>query len=84
MSSVDIDFEFVQTHRIKKYIYFFCNMILHTSITLVITLFDESGRQIHSIQKQIEGEEYELWGLDDSYLEKIVDIEIKKLQLFQK
>jgi len=80
MSSSDIDFDFVQTHRIKRYNVFFCNLVLHTSITLIINLFDEIGNQVHSIQKQIEGEEYELWGLDDSYLEKIIDIELQKIK----
>tara|TARA_R110000772_G_scaffold119225_1_gene225203 strand:- start:193 stop:477 length:285 start_codon:yes stop_codon:yes gene_type:complete len=79
-SSFDIDFEFCKIQRIKKYNVFFCNLILHTSITLIITLFDESGRQIHSIQKLIEGEEYEAWGLDDFYLDEIVRAELDKIK----
>ena len=78
MPVVDIDGVFTQTFPIKKYNFLLCNLELHKSITLIIYLLDADGNQVHTIQKKIEGEEYDAWGLDDSYLEGLVDKIVKE------
>ena len=45
----------------------------------MIFLTDASNNEVHTIQKQIEGEEYDAWGTDDSYLDKIAEEEVKGL-----
>ena len=45
---------------------------------MVIHIMDADGREVHSIEKEIEGEEYNMWGLDDSYLEGIADTYVKQ------
>jgi hypothetical protein len=78
MSEIEIDGVFTQTFQIKKYKFFVCNPQLHKSITLVIGLMDTDNREVHTIQREIEGEEYDAWGLDDSYLERLADKYVKK------
>lgn len=78
MPEIDIDGVFTQTFPIKKYNYILCNLVLHKSITIVIYLLDADNREVHTIQKLIEGEEYDAWGLDDSYLEGLVDNIVKE------
>lgn len=71
-------FEIVNTHTVTKYNLEFRNLILHKEVTLFIHLFNDSNF-VHSIQYKIEGEEYNQWGDDDSYIETIVQREIQKL-----
>ena len=78
MPIVDIDGVFTQTFQIKKYNFYVCNIQLHTSINLVISLMDADNREVHRIEKLIEGEEYDAWGTDDSYLEDIADKYVKE------
>ena len=74
-----LTYEIVNTHTITKYNLEFRNLILHKEITLIIHLLNDSSF-VHSIQYKIEGEEYQKWGEDDSYIEKIVLAEIEKLR----
>lgn len=78
MPEVDIDGTYTQSFQIKKYNFFISNIILHTSVSIIISLMDADNRTLHTIQKQIEGEEYSAWGNDDGYLEKIVDKIVKE------
>ena len=78
MSIVEIDGIYTQSFQIKKYNFFVCNIVLHKSITMIIRLMDIDGREVHSIEKQIEGEEYDAWGMDDTYLEGIAYIYVKQ------
>ena len=78
MSIVEIDGVYTQSFQIKKYNFFVCNIVLHKSITMIICLMDIDGREVHSIEKQIEGEEYDTWGTDDTYLEGIADTHVKQ------
>lgn len=79
MSDFDIDGVYTQSFQIKKYRYIVTNLVLHTSITMVILLIDADNTEVHRIFKQIEGEEYDAWGTDDSYLDKIAEEEVKKI-----
>ena len=76
--SVEIDGVYTQSFQIKKYRFFVCNLALHKSVSMVIYLIDIDGREVHSIEKQIEGEEYDAWGTDDTYLEGIADTYVKQ------
>ena len=73
MTEFEIDGVFTQTFPIKKYKFFLFNLQLHKSITIVIRFMDIDNTEVHTIQKIIEGEEYDAWGLDDSYLEGLAD-----------
>ena len=78
MSIDEIDGVYTQSFQIKKYNFFVCNIVLHKSITMIIRLMEEDGREVHSIEKQIEGEENDAWGTDDTYLEGIADTYVKQ------
>ena len=60
-------FEIVNTHTVTKYNLEFRNLILHKEVTLFIHLSNDSSF-VHSIQYKIEGDEYNQWGDDDSYI----------------
>ena len=79
MSEFDIDGVYTQTFQIKKYRFSLTNLVLHTSVTMVILLINADNNEVHRIFKLIEGEEYDAWGLDDSYLDKIAEDEVKGL-----
>ena len=79
MSDFDIDGVYTQSFQIKKYRYMVTNLVLHTSVTMVILLIDADNNEVHRIFKLIEGEEYDAWGTDDSYLDKIAEEEVKAL-----
>lgn len=81
MSEFEIDgvYTLTQTFQIKKYRFIITDFVLHTSVTMIIFLMDADNNEVHRIFKQIEGEEYDAWGLDDSYLDKIAEEEVKKV-----
>ena len=56
----------------------FENLVLHKEITLVINLFNQESHS-HSAHYKIEGEEYQQWGDDDSYIDSIIQRELQKL-----
>jgi len=59
MSIVEIDGVYTQSFQIKKYRYILTNFVLHTSVIMMIYLIDIDNNEVHTIQKQIEGEEYD-------------------------
>jgi len=71
--------EFIKTFKVATYRYFVVSVVPHKSARLEIFLADKDGRDIHSIYKYLVEEEYEAWGTDDSYLDAIVEAEVKKL-----
>jgi len=79
MSEIEIDSIFTQTFQIKKYKYFVSYLEPHKSVSLVIILLDASNNEVYRIVRLIEGEEYNNWGLDDNYLDEIVEEEVKKV-----
>ncbi len=66
MSDIEIDGVYTQSFQIKKYRYILTNFILHTSVIMMIFLTDVSNNEVYKIFKQIEGEEYDAWGTDDT------------------
>ena len=80
MNTLETPLEIVNTRTATKYSVEFRNLILHKEITLLIHLFsDDNHTPIKSIQYKLEGDEYNQWGDDDSYIEIIVKREIQKL-----
>lgn len=72
---------FTKTITATKYDWVLTSLILHTSIELVIFLYDDLGEVIHQIHRLINGEEYAKWGVDDSYMESIILTELTKLHI---
>jgi len=79
MSEFDIDGVYTKSFQIKKYRISLTNFVLHTSVTMVILFIDADNIPVYSLDKLIEGEEYDAWGTDDSYLDKIAEEEVKKV-----
>jgi hypothetical protein len=79
MTEIEIDGVFTKTFPVKKYKLFVNNLVLHKSITLIICLINDNSEEVHRIEKKVEGEEYALWGVDDSYLDKIAEAEVNKV-----
>ena len=71
--------DFTKTITAMKYDWVLTNVILHTSIELVIFLYDDTGEIVRQIHRLIDGEEYANWGVDDGYMESIISTEINKL-----
>jgi len=71
--------DFTKTVTATKYDWVLTSLILHTSIELVIFLYDDLGEVLHQIHRLIDGEEYTNWGVDDSYIEAIIQAELAKL-----
>ena len=76
---IAVDFDFIQTTRIVKYQFFTGELILHKSIIMYIILFDKDNNQVTRLERKVEGDEYDAWGVDDSYLEIIAQTEVEKL-----
>ena len=73
------NYEIVSTHTATQYSIELRDLILHKEVSLVIHLSNEYGFIFNTIQYKIEGEEYNQWGDDDSYIEIIVQREVQKL-----
>ena len=71
--------DFTKKITATKYDWVLTNVILHTSIELVIFLYDDTGEILQQIHRLISGEEYADWGTDDSYIENIIQAELAKL-----
>ncbi len=74
-----INGDFIQTTKITSYRFFIGRLELYKSVTLVICLLDDSQNEIHRFTRDVVGEEYDSWGLDDSYLEGIAESTVKSL-----
>lgn len=79
MSDFPFEAVFVQNHLISSYRYCVSSVFPHKSASLVIILLDKEKCEVHRIYKDLVKEEYENWGADDSYLDKIVEEEVKKV-----
>jgi hypothetical protein len=66
------------THQLGSYRYFISSVQPHKSASLVILLLDTDRNEVSRIHKIIEGDEYAGWGADDSYLDAIVDKEVRR------
>lgn len=74
-----INAKVVQEHTLGAYRYFVSSVFPHKSASLVIILLDTSRNEVQRLYKVIEGEEYAGWGNDDTYLDELVEKEVKKV-----
>ena len=71
----------VITHNFTHYKTQLIDLVLHQEVTLLIHLFkDGNFSSPTNIQYKIEGEEYQQWGNDDTYIDTIVQRELDKLR----
>jgi hypothetical protein len=69
-----------ETKIIAKYKYYLYNLILNQEVTIIIDYFNNDGRQVYQTVRKLEGDEYNAWGSDDSYIENIVSLEVEKVK----
>lgn len=79
MTEILFEGEFVQTFKVASYRYCVSSVFPHKSASLVICLLDKDKCEVHRLHKELIKEEYANWGADDSYLDNIVEAEVKKL-----
>ena len=71
----------VITHNFTHYTTNLIDIVLHKEVTLIIYLFKDGILDSPTIiQYKIEGEEYQQWGNDDTYIDTIVQRELDKLR----
>jgi hypothetical protein len=78
MSDKLINGTFVKTQKVCSYRYIIAKVVPHCSATIIIILFDELKYEVYRFNKELVGDEYDAWGIDDSYLDIIVEQEVKK------
>ena len=73
----------VKNERVcSRYTFELMNWIIHKEVSLVINFYGDDIQPVHCLHTmvvKIEGDEYQQWGDDDSYIESIVQREIQKL-----
>ncbi|QIG59391.1 putative anthocyanidin reductase ((2S)-flavan-3-ol-forming)-like protein [Dishui Lake virophage 6] len=80
-SKIAADFDLVSTVHISHYSFVVSRVVLHSSAQIVLTLFsDEDSSFAKSIVFKIEGEEYQKWGSDDSYISELVAAKVASLK----
>lgn len=79
--SFPVDFDYVASHHISSYRYVITRIIPFTSADIVIILQSDSDIAFNkSIDMTIEGDAYNLWGSDDSYITDLVAKKVASLQ----
>ena len=77
---VYIYMEIVIRKQFVKWTWRITQLIKNQLADITIELWDELEIEpVHSFIYLLEGEEYALWGTDDTYIDVIVEREIKKL-----
>ena len=77
---VDPPITLIETKYIVKYRYYLYNLILNQEVTIIIDYNNSQERQIYQSIIRLEGEQYNAWGSDDSYIQNIVLAEVDKLR----
>ncbi len=62
----------VTTKTIKSFSIRVVSLELFTSVTVVVSLFEESGAIVENRTIRVEGDEYLAWNNDDAYLVNLV------------
>ena len=74
------DFDYVATTRISHYTYVITRVVLNTSAYITINLHSETDPYFNKhIDMTIEGDEYRLWGADDSYISDLITARVALL-----
>jgi hypothetical protein len=73
----------VKNERVcTQYTFELMNWIIHKEVSLVINFYGDDTQPLHCLHTvvvKIEGDEYQQWGDDDSYIESIVQRELQKI-----
>ena len=78
--SFPVDFDYVSSHHISSYRYVITRVVPFTSANIIIILQSDSDSAFHKvINMTIEGEAYNLWGSDDSYITDLVAKKVASL-----
>ena len=68
-----VDFDYVSTTHITHYTYVVTRVVLNTSASIIINLHSDTDPYFSKhIDMTIEGEEYRLWGAEDSYITELI------------
>jgi len=79
-SKIAVDFDYVSTTRISHYTYVIIGLVLHTSVSVRISLYSDTDPYFSKyIDMTIEGDEYRLWGADDSYIAGLISAKVAML-----
>jgi len=74
--------EIVIRKQFVKWTWRITQLIKNQLADVTVELWDEFEIEpVHSFIYLLEGEEYALWGTDDSYIDEIVEKEISKLTI---
>jgi len=79
MTDTPIDAELVLKFRTKSYSYVVQELIPFTSVLLRIVIQDINDANISISVLKLEGDDYNAWGNDDTYLDECVDAEVKRI-----
>jgi hypothetical protein len=52
---------------------------LNTSVTISVNILDENNKSIETFTLLLEGDDYNNWGNDDSYIKTFVETKINEL-----
>lgn len=78
--SIPVDFDYVTTTHITSYTYVVSRVVPFISAEVVIVLYSDIDTSFNkAVIMTIEGEEYSLWGSDDSYLADLVAKKVASL-----
>ena len=79
-SRIAVDFDYVSTTHISHYTYVIIGLVLHTSVSVRINLYSDTDPYFSKyIDMTIEGDEYRLWGADDSYIADLISAKVALL-----
>ena len=79
-SRIAVDFDYVSTTHISHYTYVIIGLVLHTSVCVRISLYSDTDPYFSKyIDMTIEGDEYRLWGADDSYIADLISAKVALL-----
>lgn len=79
-SRIAVDFDYVSTTHISHYTYVIIGLVLHTSVSVRISLYSDTDPYFSKyIDMTIEGDEYRLWGADDSYIAGLISAKVALL-----
>ena len=79
-SRIAVDFDYVSTTHISHYTYVIIGLVLHTSVSVRINLYSDTDPYFSKyIDMTIDGDEYRLWGADDSYIADLISAKVALL-----
>lgn len=77
---LDVSFDFVETKNVSLYYYDLHNVIPNKSVAYSITCLTDDKSEPAHIEGIIEGEEYDAWGNNDSYITDLIRSNVMALR----